>query len=167
MQKGQKYTISDFGRFIGYFTCHAVWSVESGEALCPFIVRQKGKERFLERHEGVYQDTVSKLKKELSSEKKSSIHCLIAYDGFITIGENRLDAILIESKAWLEEQFQNVVLAIPYRNARVKPGFAVHKPKLLKSEIGDSEYLMTEFWEGVYEHKKGAKAWDKALDESI
>ena len=157
----------DFGRFMGYFTCHAVWSIETGDILCPFIARQQGKERNLKRHEGENKESVEVLKTELAQAMQDSTYAVIAYDGYVTIGKDRLDALLLEGKARLNTKISDIVIAIPYRSAKSKKSFAVFKPKLLKFDFQDIENIMTEFWEGVYEHKKGAAVWDKYLDESL
>ncbi len=92
---------------------------------------------------------------------------VLLYDTRIPIDNTKLDAILIEIKAYFSPQSQ-FVLAVPYI-PKSSGRFLVHRPKVLAWE-GCDDFEMNSaleaFFKGVVAHEKGSEIWNNALDES-
>ena len=92
----------------------------------------------------------------------------LIYDGYLTIEQDKLDALIVEAQCYLPNPAA-MQLAIPYRPAYAAAGFAVHRPKFLEvgGEDPDFSLLAQAFFEGVDQHEQGGKIWNEYLDESI
>ena len=92
---------------------------------------------------------------------------VLLYDGRITVDEEKLDAILIEMRAYFSPQSE-AILAVPYTPAS-SGRFRVHKPKILcweNCEDFDMNTAIQAFFAGVDNHEKGSRVWADALDET-
>src|SRR5579864_978446 len=83
----------------GFFAAHAVWSVSDGETLVPMLAYTTGDgECRLERL--VIDDDLARSvahgKERLLSNEMDANDAVLLYDGRITIGDEKLDAIIIE-----------------------------------------------------------------------
>ncbi|MDR3402932.1 MAG: hypothetical protein P4L99_10585 [Chthoniobacter sp.] len=91
----------------------------------------------------------------------------VGYDGRITLGPEKVDAIIIEMRAYFSLGSE-AIMAIPYI-PKTSGAFKVHKPKILawkNCEDFDVNVAMQSFFNGVDEHEKGRKVWADCLDES-
>jgi hypothetical protein len=92
---------------------------------------------------------------------------VLAYDGRIPHGKNKLDAIILELRSYAFPDAQ-ATIAVPY-TPKSSGRFRVHKPQLLQwDECDDFDQMaaLNAFFEGVSAHEKGGKVWKKALDAS-
>jgi hypothetical protein len=92
---------------------------------------------------------------------------VLAYDGRITVGAGKLDAIILEMRSY-GFPGARAVIAVPYTPAS-SGRFRVHKPKLVEwheCDDFDMDAALQAFFRGVDSHEQGAKAWSAALDES-
>jgi hypothetical protein len=92
---------------------------------------------------------------------------VLLYDGFIPIGKEKVDAIIIEMRAYFSPGSE-AVLAVPY-TPKSSGGFRVHKPKLLgweNCEDFDIDAVVESFFVGADSHEKGGQIWNDCLDES-
>lgn len=155
----------------GFFAAHAIWCVSDGAILVPMLgYTTENGERRLERfaHERL-EDAVAQGKARLNENPMDADDAALLYDGRITLGKGKVDAILIEVRAYFSLDSQ-LMLAVPYTPKSGSSSFRVHKPKLLQwehCEDFDRNQCFVEFFNGVDKHAQGAPVWQKALDESI
>lgn len=107
-------------------------------------------------------------KKQLAANPMDANDAVLLYDGRITLGEAKVDAIIVEIRAYFSPQSE-AILAIPY-TPKASGVFRVHKPKLLAwkdCEDFDMNQALQAFFDGVSSHEQGNKVWTAALDESV
>ncbi len=155
----------------GYFAAHAIWCVSEleGEPLIPMLAFTGASgERQLQRlvsHD--LAGAVATGQAQLASNEMGAADAVLVYDGRITVGEEKLDAIILELRAYVAPEAR-AVMAVPYT-----PGgagsFLVHKPKILewqRCEDFDLDVALQAFWQGVDSHERGGKIWSEHLDQS-
>jgi hypothetical protein len=151
----------------GFFAAHAVWSVSDGETLVPMLA-YKGK-RSMERLVGEeLSAVVARAKERLANNPMDANDGVLLYDGLITLEGKKVDAIIIESRAYFSPQ-STAGLAVPYTPKTAVGGFKVHRPKLLAwshCEGFDQRAAPEAFFNGVDAHAQSAKVWNNALDQS-
>lgn len=157
-------------KLAGFFAAHAIWCLSDSEVLVPMLAYNTATdERKMERL--VVNDdleaSVARGIEKLESNEVDANDAVLLYDGRITLGKDKLDAVIIELRAYFSPG-SKAVIAIPY--TREQSGkFRVHKPKLLRwenCEDFDMNSSLESFFAGVAGHEKGAKIWDDCLDES-
>jgi hypothetical protein len=154
----------------GYLAAHAIWSVSNGEMLIPMLgYVGEDEKRVMNRLVGPDASVaVEEGRKQLASNSMDANDAVLLYDGRITLGDRKVDAILIEIRAYFSPQSE-MTLAVPY-TPKSSGAFRVHKPKVLVwkgCEDFDLEQVLRTFWSGVDGHQQGSKIWAAALDESI
>ena len=154
----------------GFFAAHSLWCVSDGETLIP-LVGHEGKDgkRNLTRlvtedlDEGVEQG-----KAMLVANPDKAQRAVLVFDGFLTLGEVRKDALFVTFVDYTAKARVSVELAVPYRSKEDKAGFAVHRPKFIElGRIEDLAALSEAFFRGVEAHEEGSKVWTKFLDQSF
>ncbi len=106
-------------------------------------------------------------KEKLESNEMDANDAVLLYDGRIPLGNEKVDAIIIEMRAYFSPDSE-AVMAVPY-TPKTSGKFRVHKPKLLgwkRCDDFDMYAALQSFFEGVDGHEKGAKIWNDCLDES-
>lgn len=154
----------------GFFAAHAIWCVSDGETLTPIlgyttVDEQRTMERLVINDD--LEASVSFGKEKLLSNEMDAVDAVLLYDGRIPIGNEKVDAIIIEMRAYFSPGSE-AVMAVPY-TPKASGQFRVHKPKLLAwkdCEDFDMNVALESFWEGVFRHEKGAKIWNDCIDES-
>jgi hypothetical protein len=154
----------------GFFSAHAIWSICDGETLCPiFAYTTLEGERRMERL--VINDdleaSVAYGKEKLESNEMDANDAVLLFDGRITLGGEKIDAIVVEIRAYFSPTSRSVI-AIPYTPATAGK-FLVHKPKVLQwknCEDFEMNAALEAFFNGVARHTAAAKVWNDALDES-
>jgi hypothetical protein len=154
----------------GFFAAHAIWCVSDGDTLIPILAYTTANdERNMERLM-VNDDLAASVaygKEKLQANEMDANDAVLLYDGRILIGKEKVDAIIIEMRAYFAPD-SVAVIAVPY-TPKSSGRFRVHKPKLLaweNCEDFDMDAALEAFFEGVAGHEKGAKVWNDALDES-
>lgn len=157
-------------KLAGFFAAHAIWCVSDGETLIPlFAYTTEDGERIMERL--VVNDdleaSVAHGKHKLASNEMGANDAVLLYDGRISLGREKADAIIIEIRAYSSPDSE-AVMAVPY-TPKQSGKFRVHKPKLLgwkDCDEFDMNVALQSFFEGVDGHEEGAKIWNDCLDES-
>lgn len=106
-------------------------------------------------------------RQQLAANSMDANDAVLLFDGRIPVGNEKLDAVIIEMRAYFMPSSE-AVIAIPY-TPKSSGRFRVHKPKLLvwkDCEDFDTGAAFEAFFAGVAGHEKGAKIWNDALDES-
>lgn len=159
--------VSDFAKFVGFFTAHVIWQLEGGENVVPLLATQMNGKRKIERIESsTYEQAVESGRGRVNELKGSSDYILFAYDGFLTLKTEKLEAIFIEAFMPNQEHVSTIHLSIPYRNAKSDEGLAIYRPKVMSTTISDQNDFFTNFYSGVDSHKKASEFWNKFLDQS-
>jgi hypothetical protein len=115
-----------------------------------------------------FEEGVARGQEWLESNHLGATRAVLIYDGYITLPSGKLDALLVEGRAY-GPPVQSFVVAVPYRHAHSPAGFAVHRTKLLEA-TGDDEQataLMQAFFDGAGQHEQGYEVWSARLDESV
>lgn len=154
----------------GFLGAHAIWCVSDGATLVPMLgYTDQDDKRILNRLVGPeLSAAVAQGQEQLASNPMDANDAALLYDGRITLGEVKVDAIIIEIRAYFSPQSE-AMLAIPY-TPKTSGAFRVHKPKLLawkNCEDFDMNQALQAFFDGVTSHEEGNKVWTAALDESI
>ncbi|MBL9208351.1 MAG: hypothetical protein JNN01_24920 [Opitutaceae bacterium] len=87
---------------------------------------------------------------------------ILLYDTFVTLDNWRTDAILIEALAGTSQ----LVIGVPYRNAKSDEGFAVYRPKFDECPPEAVQEIGRHFFDGVEGHENGNAVWTKFIDQS-
>ena len=154
----------------GFLGAHAIWCVSDGGTLVPMLgYTDQNDKRVLNRLAGPELETsVAHGKVQLASNPMTANDAVLLYDGRITLGQSKIDAIIVEIRAYFSP-WSEATIAIPY-TPKSTGTFLVHKPKLLlwkDCEDFDMNQALQSFFEGVSTHEKGAQVWNAALDQSI
>ena len=157
-------------KLAGYFTAHAIWCVSDGETLIPLLgfetadgTRQM--HRFMTEK---FEQGVQEGKDRLASNSDGAVRSVLVYDGYITLGTRKLDALFADIRDYGFPS-RSLLMAIPYRPASSPEGLAVHRPKFLSftgPEL-DHQKIGEAFFQGVHSHAKATPIWTKHLDESL
>jgi hypothetical protein len=154
----------------GFFAAHAVWCVSDGATLTPMLAYMTAEdERQMERLiiNDDLEESVAYGKSKLESNEMDANDAALIYDGRITTRDGKLDAIIIEMRAYFSPD-SAATMAVPY-TPKSSGRFLVHKPKLLEwtnCDDFDMNAALEAFFAGVAAHEKGAKIWNECLDES-
>jgi len=152
----------------GFFAAHAIWSVSDGAMLIPILgfTTEDGK-RSMHRLVGDNQRMVEEGRKQLAENPMNADDAVLLYDGFLTLGGEKIDAIFVEIRAYFMPGAR-MTLGVPY--TPLSSGkFRVHKPKLLEWVDCDDipqDAAFAAFFAGVDAHEQGAAVWNAALDQS-
>jgi len=154
----------------GLFTAHAVWCIADDDPLIPILayVHADCDERQMERL--ALDDTAAAVEfgqQKLAANEMQANEAALIYEGWITLNEERLSALIIELRTYFSPA-SKAVIAIPY-TPKSEGKFRVHMPKVLVWENCDDFDLnaaMEAFFRGVSEHEEGSAVWNDALDDS-
>ncbi len=156
-------------RLAGFFAAHAIWCVSDSDTLIPMLAyTTDNDERKMDRL--VAEEAAKAValgKARLESNEMDANDAALVYDGRITLGSEKVDAIIIEMRAYFSPRSE-AVIALPY-TPPTSGKFLVHKPKLLvwqSCDDFDMDAAIESFFEGVNEHEEGSKIWNECLDES-
>lgn len=153
--------MNDFAQFIGFFTAHMVWQLEGGENVIPLIASQKAGMPCFDRvsHDTSYEHAVAIARERLQVLLPNNDYALLAYDGFLTWDNERLDSLFIEA---IEAQNSEEIafhLAIPYQSANQNSSLIIYQPKVLKITASDRNAFIEKFYEGVNSHIQASEFW--------
>lgn len=157
-------------KLAGKLAAHAIWSLSDEGMLTPMFgfTDEHGKltmERFIAES---FEDSVLQGREKLSENPMDATDAVLIYDGRITVGGEKIDAVIIELRAYFSPTSQ-AAFAVPYRPATPGP-FRVHRPQLLEwknCEDFDTDHALESFFDGVDSHSEGSKVWKAALDASM
>lgn len=166
-ESNSKKETEPFGNFVGFFAAHGIWQVQDGENVIPLLSVQKNNVRNFERYEGEsYEQALDKAKTAIKKKANDFSYSLLAYDGFITLNDEKHEAIIIEATDSTTPN-STISMAVPYRSAKSELGLAIYKPKVLSSTTPDLNLFLNDFWKGAESHTKAIEFWDKYSDQSI
>lgn len=153
----------------GMFAAHAVWCVSDGDTLIPMLVftDENGGRQMERLANDDLGAAVEYGRNKLASNNMDASDAALIYDGRITLGEEKLDALIIEMRAYFSPT-SVAAIAIPY-TPKDNGRFRVHKPKVLawdNCEDFDLDHAFEAFFAGVARHEKGSEIWNQSLDES-
>jgi hypothetical protein len=104
----------------------------------------------------------------LSNRPPDTPYAVLLYDGYITLGDWRTDAIMVDTRCYKRSNLR-VLMAVPYKPKRGWfSRFVVYKPKFVESSdpAADFAAIGEAFFAGVDSHEKGAAVWNTHLDQS-
>lgn len=153
----------------GFFAAHAIWCVSEQDGLVPMLAfSDENGDRKMERL--AFDDTMAAVehgRQRMADDPFSASDGVLVYDARITLGEGKLDAIMLEMRSYAFPDAE-ATIAVPYTPCS-SGRFQVHRPKVVEwqnCEDFDVEAVMEGFFQGVEAHEQGAKVWEAALDES-
>jgi len=119
-------------KLAGLFAARAIWCVSDGGTLIPILAYTTADgERRMDRL--VINDdleaSVGHGKERLESNDMNANDAVLLYDGRITTGRGKMDAIIIEIRAY-GSPGSEAKIAVPY-TPKQSGKFRVHKPKLV------------------------------------
>ncbi len=157
-------------KLAGFFAAHAIWCVAEGDTLIPMLAYTT--ERGENKMDRIVADNdlakaVAWGQEKLNSNPMDANDAALLYDGRITTEAGKLDAIIIEIRAYFAPGAE-AVFAVPYTPKQTGK-LLVHKPKLVawnNCEDFSVDDALGAFFEGVADHEKGSEVWNAHLDES-
>jgi hypothetical protein len=151
----------------GFFAAHAIWSVSDGAMLIPMLAFAKGGNRQMIRLVGENKGMVDEGRKQLDGNLMTADDAVLLYDGYLTVGGEKLDTIFIEIRAYAMPSAR-MMMGVPYTPPS-SGKFRVHKPKLIEwtdCDGVDQRAAFNAFFAGVDSHEQGVAVWNAALDQS-
>jgi hypothetical protein len=153
----------------GYFAAHAIWCVSDGDDLVPMLahVGENGTRRMTRLANDDAEAAVDMGRRQLDENEMDANDAALLFDGRITVEGEKIDAILVEVRAYFSPESE-VVIAVPYSPRSAGP-FRVHRPRLLVwKDCGDFDRkaVFQAFFRGVDTHDQGGPIWNAALDRS-
>src|SRR5262245_7810699 len=117
-------------RLAGFFAAHAVCTVSEHNTFSPMLAftKEDGEQHMMRL---VGEDTAALVdlgKEKLESNDMDANDAVLVFDGRITLGTEKVDAIILGMRSYATPDAEAVV-AIPYTPAS-SGQFRVHKPKL-------------------------------------
>lgn len=153
-----------FLKFVGYFTAHMVWQTEDGNNVVPLVAFQNKNEPKFERYEAEdYAKAKQNADIKYNQLVKEGIDCIIIYDGFLNINNEKLQSIIVEG---LSDKI-SLKLAIPYKSKNEQDGAKIYKPKIIEASGLDLQKDFSKFYEGVYSHSEAWSYWQRNIDETM
>jgi hypothetical protein len=146
----------------GYTAAHAVWSISDGSILIPILAYQaRDGETEMGRlaAESVEQGVQAGMM-WLEQNPEAVVRAVLIYDGYLDFDLGRMDAMFIEGRDYAAAGV-TFRMAVPYRHAESKEGFAVYSPRFLSSggEDLNAEEFVAAFFQGIAEHEQGSALW--------
>lgn len=166
-------TVIDAADLAGFFAAHCIWSIADAKGDGPSfhpVLAHVGEDGGRKMERFVVDDlerAVNEGRKRLDANAMDANAAVFAYDGRITVGSEKLDAILLEMRVYFSPS-SKALIAVPYTPPS-RGGLRVHRPKLLQWEDCDdfaTDALFEAFWAGVDQHEQGAKLWNAHIDPS-
>jgi hypothetical protein len=153
----------------GFFAAHAVWCVSDGEVLIPLVAYEPpdGKRQMIRLATERIEDGVEEGKRWMTENPEGAAIAVLIYDGFIPLKSGKTDALIVTARDFAQGVAE-VTVAVPYRPAGDKKGFAVHRPKFLGFQGAEPDWqkLGDALWRGISAHEHGNAVWTEHLDES-
>ena len=155
----------------GFFAAHGIWCVSDGEPLTPLLAEESAANgrKMLRFSADQLEDSVSQAQAHLESNPNGSDRSALVYDGYLRLPTGKTDALFVVIR-WYAEPSATLTLAVPYRNAESRAGFAVHRPKFLDwqgSGTPDHTVVWQAFFKGVDSHEEASALWEEYSDDSI
>lgn len=159
----------------GYFVAHAVWCIERGAVLAPLVgyervISTEGERAFARlRFDALDQNEAIRNAEQWIEENGHDLaRAVLVHDGFFTWLGVRRDALFARMLDFGRPR-RSLEVVIPYRHARDEGGFAIHRPKLVRS-VNLPEKLapiLQALYRGIDAHDEGGKSWSRHLDPSV
>lgn len=151
----------------GFIAAHAIWCVSDADGLTPMLAfttedGQRTLERLAFENAGA---AIDDGRQRLEDDPLGATDGVLAYDGLVTVGGRKLDAILLEMRSYAFPRAK-ATIAVPY-TPRSSGRFGVHKPMLAEwRECEDFELdaSFEAFSRGIASHEEGAKVWAAAAE---
>jgi hypothetical protein len=162
--------LHETARLAGFFAAHAIWGLSNGEDLAPLygFIRHNGLREFTRLTLDTLEAGVTAGRELLSRNEESMLLAVLVYDGYVTLGDARHDAVVIEARRYGNDA-EAMEMVVPYRPAGHADGFAVHRPKFVDLARADDRALpLSEaFFRGVNEHREAAPVWRDHMDDRL
>ncbi len=158
-------------RLAGFFAAHGVWSIGDKGPVIPMYAYtlENNEMNMLRLVTEEYETAVMAGKQRLEQNKEDANDAVLIYDGFITIGEKKYDALIIDIRSHFSPA-SKAQMVIPYTPEKEGLPISIHKPKISiweNCEDFDMNDCINIFFEGVDSHQEGAAFWNKHIDQSV
>jgi hypothetical protein len=161
--------VNEAAQLAGFLAAQAILQVSKGTTLGPLIIFEKGdgSTHFVRIRDATPQKAVIKGEQILLANADGADRGVMAFDAYLNLPKGRKDAIFLQACQYTPQP-QRIVMAVPYRHARNKGGFAVHRPKVFtfEDEPRPTAELITAFFRGVDKHEPGGKFWHQHYEDS-
>jgi hypothetical protein len=119
----------------GFFAAHAIWCVSDGDTLIPMLAytTEAGERNMIRLAGNDLAKSVEAGKQQLEANAMDATDAVLVFDGRIPVGDEKLDAIILELRAYFMPDSE-VVIAVPYTPPNGGP-FRVHKPRFGLREL--------------------------------
>lgn len=154
----------------GNTAAHALWSVSDGEQLSPILSEMTSNGEVLSTRLMTTSDQAeAAVNKKFESMEGNHKGMAFIQDTVITLKEGKTDGLIMNVKS--SDSPENLIqLTIPYRHAKHKKGFAIHRLKI-SALNGFSEedltWITDEFFDGVESHQEGIKLWNDKYEDKF
>jgi len=161
--------MKETAQLTGFVAAHAILLVSQGKSLTmPLLVFEKedGNQQFIEVTGKSSEEAVMKSEQLLKKPSPGSRRAVLAFEAFLNLPPGQTDAIFLHARCYQPEA-QKLYVAVPFRAANHKDGFAVFRPKFIAYEDDPVKpEALGAFLRGVALYPPGDKVWKAHLDES-
>ena len=113
------------------------------------------------------EQSVARGQEWLRTNEFQSARAVLACDAFITLEAGKTDALIIEARQYAPSP-SSFKIAIPYRPAASREGFAIFRAKVLPTDDPSPDYpmLLGAFMRGLRQDPRAAELWASRMDRS-
>lgn len=153
----------------GFVAAHAILEVSRGKTLTmPLLVIEKedGSTQFIEVTGKSSEEAVRQGERLLKKPAAGACRAVLAFEAYLNLPPSKTDAIFLHARCYQPEP-KALLVAVPFRAAKSRDGFAVFRPKFFAYEDDPVPLdALDAFMRGVTLHPPGQAVWDKHRDDS-
>jgi hypothetical protein len=161
--------MQDTAQLAGFLAAEAILQVSQGKHLCPLVMFENADRtsRLICIQDASGEKAAYKGENILIANAGGAVRGVMAIDAYLNLPQGRKEAIFLQARKFVPGA-RPMIIAVPYRRAGKRRGFAVHRSKLIAFEdeqLPQAEVLAA-FFRGVARHEKGGKFWKAHYDQS-
>ncbi len=160
--------MDEMAQLAGFLAGHAILCVSKGKTLTmPMLVVEKedGSTQFIEVTAKSSEQAVEKAEKLMTKATPGARQAVMGFEAYLNLPPGKTDAIFLHACSYQPEP-QEIHVAVPFRLAKHRLGFAVFRPKFIAFEDAPPPLTALDaFMRGV-ELSPGKEIWKAKFDNS-
>jgi hypothetical protein len=161
--------MKETAQLAGFVAAHAILCVSRRKCLTvPLLVIEKdaGNTQFIEITGKSSEEAVGKAERLMQKPPPGAQRAVMAFEAYLNLPPGRTDAIFVHGRSF-QPGSQELHVAVPFRAAKHRKGFAVFRPKFIAYEDDPPKLgTLEDFLRGAALYPLGHKVWQDHLDES-
>jgi hypothetical protein len=153
----------------GFWAAHGIWSISDGETLIPILGYEHadGERGFNRYFFDDVADGARAAQEALEVNEIGAARAVLVANAYVHLEAGRTDALIVKAVSYGLTP-GSIELAVPYRPATERSGFAVYRPLFVEVtgfDQPDYDTLADAFFNGVDSHEQAAAVWSAHLDQ--